>query len=111
MRILTLLFATALLMTVSNKPSSWRGLVPLHSTCDDVKRELGVESCASPISDYTLPDFRVVVEFKNETCDRTLLGWRVPLGTVTAITLSPRKEMPPSEFGLDLSKYERKEDD
>jgi hypothetical protein len=51
-----------------------------------------------------------MVEFESETCDSDLRAWHVPLGTVTAITVSPRKEMLPSEFGLDLSKYERHED-
>jgi hypothetical protein len=51
-----------------------------------------------------------MVEFESETCDSEPRAWRVPLGTVTAITVSPRKEMLPSEFGLDLSRYERRED-
>jgi hypothetical protein len=51
-----------------------------------------------------------MIEFENESCDIEPRAWRVPPGTVTAITVSPQKEMIPSEFGLDLSKYERRED-
>jgi hypothetical protein len=111
MRVLTLLLAVILLLTWNGKSNCWRGLTPLHSTCDDVKRALDVETCAAPISNYTLPDFRVMVEFENKTCDREPRAWRVSPGTVTAITVSPRKEVLPSEFGIDLSKYDRREDD
>jgi len=110
MRIHTSLLALALLMIWNNQPNCWRGIIPLRSTCEDVKRSLVVDSCTAPISRYTLPDFRVMVEFENEACDSEPRAWRVPPGTVTAITVSPRKEMLPSEFGLDLSKYKRRED-
>jgi len=83
--------------------------MPLHSNCDDVKRAL--ESCTAPISNYTLPDFRVMVEVENQTCDKEPRAWRVSPGTVTAIIVSPRNEVLPSEFGIDLSRYERREDD
>ena len=111
MRITTLLLAAGLLMTWNDQPNSWRGLTPLHSTCADVKKALGVKSCTAPISVYTLSDFRVMVEFANETCDSEPRAWRVSRGTVTAITISPQKEMLPSEVGLNLSKYQRREDD
>ena len=98
------------LVTMSSQSNCWRGITPLHSTCEDVKKILKVDRCTLPISDYTLPDFRVMVEFENETCDREPRAWRVPKGTVTAITISPRNEMRPSEFGLDLSRYKKRDD-
>lgn len=95
----------------SGRPTNcWNGLRPLHSTCEDVKRILKVDNCSAPPSQYTLPDFRVMVEFENETCDRNPRAWRVPSGTVTGIIISPTKEMLPSEFGIDLSSYQRRED-
>jgi hypothetical protein len=97
-------------VTMRSQSNCWRGITPLHSTCEDVKKILKVDRCTLPISEYTLPEFRVMVEFENETCDREPRAWRVSPGTVTAITVSPRKEMLPSEFGLDVSKYERRED-
>lgn len=93
-----------------SQANCWRGITPLHSTCEDVKRALDVESCTLPISRYTLPDFRVMIEFENESCDQERRAWRVSPGTVTSIVVSPRKEMLPSEFGLDLSKYQKRED-
>ena len=99
------------LVTIHRQSNCWRGIVPLRSTCDDVKKVLKVDSCTVPIANYTLPDFRVMVEFENKTCDTESRAWRVPKGTVTAITVSPRNEMRPSEFGLDLSKYKKREDE
>ena len=93
----------------SDAPNCWRGITLLRSTCEDVKRTLKVERCVFPLSTYTLPDFRVLIEFENERCAGGAQGWRVPKGTVTAITLSPRNEMLPSQLGLELSKYERGE--
>lgn len=91
-------------------PIGWRGITPLHSTCDDVKRAWGVADCTFPTSVYTLPEYRVIVQFESKTCEEDLRAFRVPLGTVTSIIVSPEGAMRPSMFGLDLSKYERRED-
>lgn len=51
-----------------------------------------------------------MVEFETETCDnKESRAWRVPKGTVTSLVISPRNEIRPSEFGLDLSKYKKRE--
>jgi hypothetical protein len=109
--ILIALFILFQFVAVSDSPNCWRGITPLHSTCEDVKRILKVDKCILPSTEYTLPDFRVLVQFESTNCAREPRVWHVPKGTVTAITLTLRKEMRPSEFGLDLSKYERREDD
>ena len=106
---LGVLLSLLLVVTTQSRSNCWRGLTPLRSTCDDVKKTLKVDKCTLPVSDYTLPDFRVMIEFENETCDTQPRAWRVPTGTVVALTLSPRNEMRPSEFGLDLSKYKKRE--
>lgn len=89
MKVMTLMLAVVLLITWNNQHNCWRGLTPLHSNCDDVKRALSVEQCSTPMSFYTLPDFRVMIELVNETCDKNPNAWHVSPGTVTAITLSP----------------------
>ncbi len=102
-------FAVLLLLLVISyivQAKGWKGITPLHSTCEDVKRALGVDSCTLPMSNYTLPDFRVVVFFsKNRDCDADARDWRVPAGTVTSLVVSPRNEMLPSELGIDVSKF------
>lgn len=110
MRVGVLAILLLMFITMRSQSNCWRGITPLQSTCENVKKILKVDTCTRPISQYTLPDFRVMVEFQNETCDGEPRAWRVPKGTVTAITISPRNEMRPSEFGLDLSKYKKRED-
>lgn len=108
-----LLFVLSFALTLTSNcfAQEWRGIQPLQSTCEDVKRDLKADACTLPISQYTLPDFQVMVEFETETCDKEPRAWKVPKGTVTAITISPRNEMRPSEFGLDLSKYKKRDGD
>jgi hypothetical protein len=93
-----------------NQSNCWRGICPLRSGCEEIKDALKVKTCTLPISQYTLADFRVMIEFENESCDRQPHGWRVPKGTVIAITVTPRNELRPSELDLDLSKYKKRED-
>lgn len=109
MKVGVLAFFLLMFVTIQSQSNCWRGITPLRSTCEDVKKILKVDNCTLPISEYTLSDFRVMVEFENETCDRESRAWRVPKGTVTSLAISPRKEMRPSEFDLDLSKYRKRE--
>lgn len=87
----------------SSQANGWRGITPLHSTCEDVKRILKVDNCSLPISEYTLPDYRVKVSFADDDCVSSPLAWRVPKGTVLSLTISPQRAMTASQFGIDLS--------
>lgn len=88
----------------------WRGITPLRSTCDDVKKVLSVETCSMPITNYDRPELHVMISFATGDCDKTPHGFRVSKGTVTSITLSPQIPMTPEMFGLDLSKYKKRAD-
>lgn len=81
----------------------WRGIVPLHSTCEDVKRILGVSACESP---YDIDDGRVFITFSKKPCAD---GWNVPLGTVLSITFHPKTKPLLTELGIDLGKYQKEE--
>lgn len=104
-------FILSLLVVITAIPASakgWRGITPLRSTCEDVKRTLKVDRCTFPESEYNLPNFRVIIYFsQNQSCDVTPRAWRVPPGTVTSIIISPTKEMRPSELDIDISKYKK----
>lgn len=93
-----------------NQSNCWRGLTPLRSTCDDVKKVLSIVECSMPITNYTSPELEVMISFAAGDCDKAPKGWRVSKDTVTSIILSPRIPMTPEMFGLDLSKYEKRED-
>jgi hypothetical protein len=89
----------------------WKGIKPLHSTCDDVKRALNVDKCTSPMSEYNVLGFRVIVFFsENKDCKKDPRGWRITPSMVTSVVVHPDEEMLPSALGLDLSKYQRWED-
>ena len=81
----------------------WRGIIPLKSSCEDVKRILNVKKCEFPTSSYEFPDSRVVVNFSTCTCCE---GWRVRRGTVTSLGVYPLKKQQLEELSLD-SGYER----
>jgi hypothetical protein len=108
MRIVLALFLL-LIFSTSNQPNSWRGISPLRSTCEDVKKILQVESCPLPQASYTVPGFRVMIEFSNDDCGKSPRAWRVPKGTVLSLVVSPEHTMTVSQLGLDLSKFKKRD--
>ena len=99
------------LFAMPQRPAnSWHGLTPLRSTCDDVKKLLNIESCSMPLTNYELPEVHVMIQFAKGDCDKAPDGWRVSRDTVVALTISPQLPMRPAEFGLDLSKYRKRDD-
>jgi hypothetical protein len=110
MRFAILPILLSLLITPANPSNCWRGITPLRSTCEDVKKNLKIDTCSVPLTRYTVPEMRVRIELSMGDCDKAPQGWRVPKGTVTAIILSPQIPMVPSQLGLDISKYEKRED-
>lgn len=96
-------------VTTSPQPNSWRGITPVHSTCEDVKKILKVDTCSLPISEYTIPDFRVKITFANDDCNNSPDAWRVPKGTVLSVVVSPQHAMTVSQFGIDLAGFKKRE--
>jgi hypothetical protein len=96
--------ALMLLVTVSvSSAKEWRGIVPLHSTCEDVKRILSVSICDSP---HDIEDGRVFITFSKKPCAD---GWDVPPGTVLSVTFYPKTKPLITELGVDIGKYKREE--
>jgi len=80
----------------------WRGLVPLHSNCEDAKRVLGISDCRSTTVD--LEDVTVAVAFSDGTCE---LGWRVPAGTITSLDVHPKNRRIFADLRVDESRYKK----
>lgn len=53
-----------------NQPNCWRGLTPLRSTCDDVKKVLSIVECSKPITNYTSPELEVMITEGLESLER-----------------------------------------
>lgn len=93
--------------------NAWQGLVPLHSTRDDVERLLGPSrNSLREIYTYITPENKVEVSYSADPCaiggaDR--VGSRVDV--VTKIVVSPRKTILIKTLALDKNSYSRIEND
>src|SRR5947208_16812369 len=87
-----------IMLIPSRLPQSegWRGIVPLHSTCEDAKRLLGVSKCET--GSYDFKDERAFIWFAKKPCAD---GWNVRRGTVTSIEIFPKRKLHLAELGSD----------
>jgi hypothetical protein len=90
----------------------WRGILPLRSTCEDVKRILGVTKCEYPTSTYDLESEVVEISFKKYPCHEKwpYETWNVPIGTVESIKLRPKKPLQLTDY-FEKGKYTKVEED
>jgi hypothetical protein len=93
------------------KPNTWRGLVPLRSTRDDVERVLGApKSSSHPHYFYDAEKEKVTVRYSADTCNRgSGADWDVPVNTVVTITVTPKAKLLIKDLHLDLRNYARSE--
>jgi hypothetical protein len=88
MRLFLLIMVSILTGSASTNAKTWRGIVPLHSTCEDVKRLLGHASCKA--DSYDLENESVFILFSEKHCDGDSIRWNVPAGTVLSIDVNPK---------------------
>jgi len=105
--LLVFVFALALIGPVSGaQTKGWRGIVPLHSTREDVERLIGAPMTPNGIT-YDLNDERVNVVYSDgSVCERGA-QWRAPRGTVIGITAYLKQQRPLAEFPIDPTKFEK----
>lgn len=104
LRLLLILVPTMIAtMTTEVRPQGFRGIVPLESTCDDVKSVLGVESCDRQQSTYFLKDVVVTVTFVTDSPDTNeKLCYRVPVSAVRSIIVSYNRPLNIEELEYEL---------
>src|SRR5688572_15229703 len=96
-----------LIFTNIASSQGFRGIVPLESTCEDVKRILGVEKCGPSQSIYFLKEHWITVNFTSkDDCKKRKLCFRVPPGRVTSLNVSYHKRIPIAEFEYELKRGE-----
>jgi len=101
------LFFTTLFCVVAGYSQGFMGLIPLESTCDDVRRIFHVDTCTYPQSTYFLKEYWVTVDFTVEKPDPSAkLCFRVPRGRVESFAVSFNKRFPLEQFEYKL-KYVR----
>lgn len=91
-----------LIMSSISYAKGWRGIVPLHSTCDDVKRLLDVTTCEA--STYHLKDETVTIGFIEKPC---LDGWSVPPGTVITLDVHPKPGLQLADLHIEENRYKK----
>ena len=75
--------------TISLIPCSaqdWKRIVPLVSTCEDIKKILDVNECAFPQMYYKTPSYRVLISFSTDKDE-----WNVSSETVVFVIVSPKE--------------------
>jgi hypothetical protein len=104
--LLEFLFALTLPLEVSaTQPAGWHGLVPLHATCQDAKRTLGISNCTT--TTFDLKEAKVSIVFSDGTCAS---GWKASAGTVVSILVHPKSPLMFSALSLNEARYQRNVD-
>jgi hypothetical protein len=101
----------AVIFTLTNiaQAKSWRGIIPLHSTCEDAKRILGITKCQT--TTYHLKDENVFIYFYEESCASKPPGrWNLPRGTVLELTVYPKVKPKLADLNIDESKFTQTRD-
>jgi hypothetical protein len=80
----------------------FKGIIPLESTCEDVKRILQVDECKVPQSVYRLKDYTVSISFNDNSLDESKICYKVPKGRVISLVVSYHKNIPIKEFEYEL---------
>lgn len=87
--------------------NEWEGLIPLHSSREDVERLLGKpQATFGSIVIYQRSVDSVWIKYINEGCvDK--FSWGVPPGTVERIQVSPKRSVPPGDLKFDLRQFQK----
>lgn len=84
----------------------WRGIVPLHSTRQEVEALLGFKSSGEGYDQFKVSTDVVYIRYTSKRCEREEVGgWDVPIGTVSSIIVLPQSKVTFSSLGLDLNKF------
>ena len=118
MLIFCLLIIILMFSHILVQAQGYKGIVPLHSTCEDVERILKIKACSLPEAKYEVPNEEVVFFISTQLCQETVLGrYDVPIGTVLGVviefkihdqTVSPMRL---EDFTKDISGFKKSQDD
>jgi hypothetical protein len=106
--VMTFIFCTILLTSLSLNDPDWRKLVPLQSTRADVERLLGPSEKDGYSADYKLDEGYLTIIYSGGGCvpGRTG-GWNVPRDVVVSLSFSPKHKKRISALKLDRRKFRR----
>jgi hypothetical protein len=99
-RHLILSIGVMIAISISVSAQGWRGIVPLKSNCETVKRLMEIPQCQT--GTYQISEGSISISFSDGTC---LTGWNVPAGTVVSFYLHTKSKQKLDDVFPDLSKY------
>lgn len=102
-----------LFSTLLSEAKEWHGIKPLYSSRVDVERLLGPSSTSGQHASTHETDSEVItiIYASGSPCGGNATNsWKVPLGTVIDITVSPKTEVRFSSLNIDLQRYKKTED-
>jgi hypothetical protein len=103
-----------LVITAFPQANSWRNIVPLLSTREDVEKLLGAptpESKAKDAAIYKTENEKVFVLYSTGSCEvKPSNGWNASRGTVITISVEPNRKVSFADLKLDDSNYEKRPD-
>ena len=107
----------ALILAWGNIPAAlpskgWQGIIPLHSTREDVRRLLGTSTLSTvPTYDlYDLKDESVFINYSTGKCADGTTVWDIPPYTVINVNIAPKQMLQASMLITNPSKYRREVD-
>ena len=104
-----LITSAGLMLMIGNSllAQEWRGIRPLQSTRDDIRRLLGASPDANDLrSKYRLDKEEVYVVFSTKGfCDADTE--KVPPGTVLLIQVTPKRDLRLADLQIDEKKFRR----
>lgn len=106
MRMFFLLTSLILVNSIIALAEGYRGIVPMRSTCKDVKRILRVSTCNPPNNTFDLEEDKVKIKFSTQPCEKAWTKqWDVPVDTVLIVEQFPKHPFDFSNLKIDISKY------
>lgn len=104
-RLLAVSGMLAITFVADAKAQGWRGIIPLHASCEDVKRILNVATCEP--NTIELDDANVFISFSDGPCRSE---WNVPVGTVLSLDVTPKKMLKLADLNIALDEYSKEVD-
>jgi hypothetical protein len=87
--------------------NEWEGLMPLHSSREDVERLLGKpQAVFGSLVIYHRSVDSVWISYIDQGCVNKF-AWNVPLGTVERIQVTPKRTVLPGDLKFDLRKFQK----
>ncbi len=105
-----LLICLAFSQQAQTQTRGWHGIVPLHSSRQDVERLLGPGKGLCHC-EYSLEDGNASIHYSGEPCAEVReRGWRVPRDTVITISFYPKMNTRFSELPINKANYDKRAD-